>query len=200
MDEFFSNTAYQRLPSEIKKLSRDTQSVCIFLRLRKTEEQIAVETGFPLSKVSKLSSEVKRTLIANGKYDIITDPLMISIDADNSGRMEPLSVEISPEDRLALKTFLTSLEKAISGMENDDRKLLHLFFHQRMTGREILRFYEKTGMNGAEMPKSVGGVFRSVETVLKKLLAKMKNTATIGHNNLSVKALKSVLSETGVAT
>lgn len=199
MAEFFNNTAYNRLPAEVKRLSRDTQTVCIFLRLRKTEEQIALKTGFPSARVSELANEVKRALIVGGKYDLLADPVIVSLDGLEGVGREPASDQISPEESLMLKKFISALDEAVSGLARNEKRILHLFFQRRMTGRGMLDFFRKAGSKNEKLPKSEPEVFYMIEKAIKKLLMKMEESTPIGRGTLTVKGLKEILFETGVA-
>jgi DNA-directed RNA polymerase specialized sigma subunit len=189
MEELFSKTAYDRLPASIRSLPKETQTVCVFLRLRKTEEQITCETGFPAEKVSSLADEVRRTLIVDGKYDLVSEPQFTRIDDDRSELAAPETID--PEERMILDKFIDELEVAVSTMEERERKILHLYFHERMSVKEISEFLEKTGNGG-------GRVLAEIETAVKSLLAKLKGSSTFGSGILTVKALKDILNETGV--
>jgi len=193
MAELYSQTAYARLPSEIRKLSKDAQTACISLRLRKTEEQISKETGIETDRVTELADEVRRTLILNGKYDLISDPVFISLD---SAEVEPASVEhTGPEENILLEKFLKVLGKSIQLLTIAEKQLLHLFFQQRMSAQEIAGFMEKLG---AGDNKSEAQVFSDIEKVIRKLLSTIEESTPLGRGTLTVKGLKEILHETGV--
>ncbi|MDH5542855.1 MAG: hypothetical protein OEY64_07820 [Nitrospinota bacterium] len=193
MAELYSQTAYARLPSEIKKLSKDAQTACISLRLRKTEEQIARETGIDTERVTELADEVRRTLILNGKYDLISDPVFIPLD---SAEVEPSSNEgAGPEEKIVLGKFLKKLEESLQTLPVAEKQLLHLFFQQRMSAQEIAGFMGKLGnVRG----KSEAEVFGDIEKAVRKLLSSIEESTPLGRGTLTVKGLKEILHETGV--
>lgn len=198
MAEFFSKTAYTRLPAAVRKLPRNAQTVCIFLRLRKTEEQISREMEISPDETSRLANEVKRTLIVSGNYDMIAGPVFVSLDNFNGeGRTpEPVSGETAMEDSLLLKKFIEALKKGLSLLEQDERRILHLFFERRMTGNEIFDFQNRSGTG--HRFKGHSDVFYFIEKTLGKLLSRVNETTPIGRGTLTVKGLKEILGDTGV--
>jgi len=195
MAEFFSDTAYSRLPVEVRKLPRDAQTVCVFLRLRKSEEEIARETGFPPAEIARLANDVKRALILSGKYDIISDPVFLSLDELPAppGERDP----VSSEDRLMVREFISALEAAVAELPAPERRLLHLFFQQRMKPAEITEFLTRVGRQ-KQSPKSEPEAVKMMENILKKLLDTMDGKTKIGRGTLSIKGLKTIFYETGV--
>jgi len=189
MDEFFSNTAYKRLPAQIRKLSKEAQTVAIYLRIRKPSEQIALETGWQLSLVEELSREVKTELVKCGKFDIISDPIMVQYEG---GCWEPTKDEIAPEDKLMLDQFLSALNDAVKTLPKEKRQLLHLAFQQKMSLKDISAFLKKMGDKKSE-PETA----KLLENSLQELLLKVDETTPIGRGNLTVSSLKNILSETG---
>ena len=189
MEELFSRTAYDRLPASIRVLPKEAQTICVFLRLRKTEEQISVETGFPADRVSSLADEVRRTLIVDGKYDLVSEPQFTRLD-DDKGELAAIE-SVDPEERLILDRFIDELEIAISTMEERERKILHLYFHERMRVKDITDFLEKTEVGKID-------AVAEIETAVKNLLAKLKESLSFGSKGLTIKGLKDILNETGV--
>jgi len=200
----FSKTAYDRLPSAVRKLPKDAQTVCIFLRLRKTAPQISSATGLCLSETERLIKEVKRSLIVSGNYGMIADPVFVSIDTPQEEGMalETPSTSDNPEDSILLKNFLSVLRESVGTLSAAERRLLHLFFERRMTGGEIAGFCAQTGLglspDGGENPDTESEVFRAVDKAVKKLLSRMSENTPIGRGTLTVKSLKEILAHTGV--
>ena len=196
----FSKTAYDRLPSAVKKLSKEAQTVCIYMRLRKSADQIQRATALPPTETDRLIKEVQRTLIVAGSYDIIADPVFVSLDAvDEQGRqMEPAATVEEPENRLMLEEFLTALKKAVSSLAVAERRVLHLYFERQQTGAQIYEFIKQSGLDGQASPASESEVYYLIERSLKKLLSRMADSTPIGRGTLTVKGLKEVLSQTGV--
>lgn len=197
MAGFFSKTAYNRLPAVIKKMPKPAQTACILLRLRKTEEQISGEMNIPLDEASGIVKEVKRTLITSGNYDLIADPVFVSLDAyGEEGGYEPPASEESPENRILIENFISALKDALSALEPEERRILHLFFERNMTGVQIADFYKQSG-HGPTL-QNPSDVFSLIEKALKKLVARMADATPIGRGTLTVKGLKEVFRQTGL--
>lgn len=196
----FSKTAYARLPAAVKKLSKEAQTVCIYMRLRKSADQIQRETALPPDRTESLMKEVQRTLICSGSYDIIADPVFVSLDAvDEQGRqMEPAATVEAPENRMMLEEFLTALTASISALEAQEKRILHLYFERQQTGAQIYEFIKQSGLAGQAEPASESEVYYLIERSLKKLLSRMADSTPIGRGTLTVKGLKEILSQTGV--
>lgn len=196
----FSKTAYDRLPSSVKKLSKEAQTVCIYMRLRKNADQIQRATELPPAQTDRLIKEVQRTLIVAGSYDIIADPVFVSLDAvDENGRqMEPAATVEEPENRLMLEEFLAALKKAVSSLAVAERRVLHLYFERQQTGAQIYEFIKRSGLAEQASPASESEVYYLIERSLKKLLSRMADSTPIGRGTLTVKGLKEILSQTGV--
>ncbi len=193
----FSHTAYQRLPVAVRKMPKEAQTVCIYLRLRKSEETIRDEMALPPGEVSRLIAEVKRTLIVNGNYDIIADPSFVPLDeADGAAEEGP-----GMEERVMARAFLRALGDALESLTRDERRLLHLFFERRMTAAEIAAFLKGTGVRLESGGAAVAGpaeVFAMIDRAVKNLLDAVSETTPIGRGTLTVKGLKDVLYQTGV--
>lgn len=196
----FSKTAYDRLPAAVKKLSKEAQTVCIYMRLRKSADQIQRATEMPPAQTDRLIKEVQRTLIVAGSYDIIADPVFVSLDAvnENGGQMEPAATVEAPENRLMLEDFLTALTKAVSSLAVAERRVLHLYFERQQTGAQIYEFIKQSGLAEQAAPASESEVYYLIEKSLKKLLSRMADSTPIGRGTLTVKGLKEILSQTGV--
>ena len=198
----FSKTAYNRLPVSVRKLSKDAQTVCINLRLRKSPAQIAADSGFTPDETDRLIKEVQRTLIVSGNYDIISDPLFVSLDAvnENGQTIEPAANRDEPENRLMLEQFMAALKKNILILSVTERRILHLYFERQMTGSQIYEFVKKGGFSAdsKEAPASESEVYYLVEKSLKRLVADMADSTPIGRGTLTVKGLKEVLTQTGI--
>lgn len=193
----FSHTAYQRLPAAVRKMAKEAQTVCIYLRLRKSEETIRDEMALPPDEVARLVAEVKRTLIVNGNYDIISDPSFVPLEyadgavADGSGM----------EETVLARNFLRALRDALGSLGRDERRLLHLFFERHMTAAEIAGFLKGTGVrleHGDTAVTSPAEVFYMIDRAVKKLLDAVAEATPIGRGTLTVKGLKDVLYQTGV--
>ncbi len=202
----FSPTAYNRLPVSVKGLSREAQTACIFMRLRKTEGQIAQEMAISIDEAARLANTVRRALISSGEYDLIADPVMVSLseNSDNSengkGGLELASAETGMEEHVLISEFISALGEATAGLNTDERRLLHLFFERGMTGAQILDFMNKGGQAASQTKplKSESDVYYMLEKVLKGLVSRMADDTPIGRGTLTVKGLKDIFSQTGV--
>lgn len=197
MAAFFSPTAYQRLPVAIRKMAKEAQTVCIYLRLRKSEETISGEMGLPPDMVARLVAEVRRTLIVSGNYDIIADPSFVALEeADGAVAGGP-----GMEERILARDFLRALRDALGSLARDERRLLHLFFERHMTANEIVGFLRGTGIRLESGETSVTGpaeVFYMIDRAVKRLLDAVAEATPIGRGTLTVKGLKEVLYQAGV--
>ena len=198
----FSKTAYNRLPAAVRKLSKKAQTVCINLRLRKSAARIATDTGMPPDETDRLIKEVQRTLIVSGNYDIISDPVFVSLDAvnENGHGIEPAASRDEPENRIMLEQFFAALKNAIKSLSASERRILHLYFERQMTGSQICGFLEKGGLaaDSGGVPSSESEVYHLLEKSLKKLIAGMADSTPIGRGTLTVKGLKEILTQTGL--
>ncbi|MFQ5432225.1 MAG: hypothetical protein ACE5EN_06930 [Nitrospinota bacterium] len=198
----FSKTAYNRLPASVRKLSKKAQTVCINLRLRKSAAQIAADTGMPPDETDRMIKEVQRTLIVSGSYDIISDPVFVSLDAvdENGHGIEPPSSRDEPENRIMLEQFLAALKNAIKSLSAAERRILHLYFERQMTASQIYEFVKKGGpaAGSGGIPASESEVYYLLEKSLKKLVAGMADSTPIGRGTLTVKGLKEILTQTGI--
>lgn len=198
----FSKTAYNRLPAAVRKLSKKAQTVCINLRLRKSSAQIAADTGMPPDETDRLIKEVQRTLIVSGSYDIISDPVFVSLDAvnENGYGIEPAANRDEPENRIMLEQFFAALKIAIKSLSAVERRILHLYFERQMTGSQICGFLEKGGLAAGSggVPSTESELYYMIEKSLKKLIAGMADSTPIGRGTLTVKGLKEILAQTGV--
>ena len=198
----FSKTAYDRLPVAVRKLSKDAQTVCINLRLRKSPAQITVDTGMPPDETERLIKEVQRTLIISGNYDIISDPVFVSLDAvdENGHSMEPPASRDELENRMMLGQFLAALKNAIATLPTVEKRILSLYFERQMTGLQVSEFLAKVPLSAQSggTPVSESDVYYIIEKSLKKLVSSMADSTPIGRGTLTVKGLKEVLTQTGL--
>jgi hypothetical protein len=192
----FSKTAYDRLPSSVRKLGKDAQTVCIHLRLRKSADTIAKETGIGPDATALLVSEVTRALIASGNYDMIADPVFVPIDEEEGESLRSSGPDM--EDKILAGRFMSSLKKALASIPVFERRLLHLFFEARLSAKEIRAFLKASG--GGRAPEKDADVFSQIDKALKMLLDSLSNETNIGRGTLTIKGLKEVLSQTGVET
>ena len=197
MAAFFSHTAYQRLPVAVRKMAKEAQTVCIYLRLRKSEETICGEMALPPHEVARLIADVKRKLIVSGNYDIIADPSFVPLEeADGAAADGP-----GMEESVMARGFLRALRDALGTLARDERRLLHLFFERHMTASEIVGFLKGTGVRLESGETAVTGpaeVFYMIDRALKKLLDAVAEATPIGRGTLTVKGLKEVLYQAGV--
>jgi DNA-directed RNA polymerase specialized sigma subunit len=195
MAEFFSKTAYDRLPASVRKLDKNAQTVCIHLRLRKTPEAIAGEMKLSPDDASRVIAEVRRTLIASGNYDMIADPVFVPLGGDDG--VEPVMVEADMEDKILAGNFLAALKKSFAGLPASERRLLHLFFGRRMTAKEICSFL---AASGSKPSRKESELFPLLDKALKKLLDSLSQSTPIGRGTLTVKGLREILDQTGASS
>lgn len=195
----FSKTAYDRLPAAVRKLEKDAQTVCIHLRLRKATARIAAEMDIAPDEAARLEELVRRTLIAGGNYDLISNPQFVPIGEE--GAAEPVAGGAAAEDRILAGEFLKALKTSLASLAPGERRILHLFFGRKMTANGILDFQQREALDlevGGKPVKTQTEVFSAVEKSLKKLLGELTDETPIGRGTLTVKGLKEVLDQTGV--
>lgn len=192
MAEYFSKTAYERLPASVKKMDVTAQTVCINLRLRKSTETIAVEMGLDPEIASRVVAEVRRTLIASGNYGMISEPEFVDIGGEDGFDLAAGGPDM--EDKILAGNFLAALKKTLASLPSAERRLLHLFFGRRMTAKEICSFM---AASGSKPPKKESELFSLLDKALKKLLDSLSQSTPIGRGTLTVKGLREILDQTG---
>ncbi len=208
MAEFFSDTAYRRLPVAIKNLPDKERDVFIMLRMRRAESFIALRLGISLSLTREMIGRVQETLIKSGALDLIQDPVFYQLDHPrinnelDSRPFELSSHEMDVADRLELERFYGALEKSIGQLSKRSRRLLSLWYNKEMTAKEILNFYKKLGVCAREgkpiEQTTVQDIFYALEKIIQNLLEIVRTNLKQDGIELTRPALKTILSETGV--
>ncbi|VAX20262.1 hypothetical protein MNBD_NITROSPINAE04-2703 [hydrothermal vent metagenome] len=208
MAEFFSDTAYKRLPTAIKDMPEQERDVFIMLRMRRAESFIALRLGISLSLTREMVGRVQETLIKSGSLDLIQDPVFYQLDhprIDNELDSRPLELssrEMDVADRLELERFYGALGKSIGQLPKRSRRLLSLWYNKEMTAKEILNFYKKLGVCVKE-GKPIGqttvqDIFYVLEKNIQNLLEIVRTNLKQDGIELTRPALKAILNETGV--
>jgi len=208
MAEFFSDTAYKRLPAVIRSLPDKEREVFIMLRMRRAESFIASHLKISVSQTREMTGRVQEALIKSGSLDLIQDPVFYQLDhprKDDQLDSRPFELaghQMDVEDRLELTRFYTALEKSIGQLPKQSRRLLDLWYNKEMKAKEILNFYNKLGVCVKEgkpiKETTVQDVFYALEKNIKNLLAIVRTNLKQDGVELTRSALKDILNETGV--
>ena len=208
MAEFFSDTAYKRLPTAIKNLPENERDVFILLRMRRPESFIAAQLGISLDLTREIVGNVQETLIKSGSLDLIQNPVFYQLDHPrNDGDLDsrPFELpghEMDVADQLELENFYKVLGKSISQLPKQSKRLLDLWYNKEMSAKDILSFYKKLGVPVKE-GKPIGettaqDIFYALEKNIKNLLEIVRTNLKQDGVELTRSALKSILNETGV--
>lgn len=205
--ELLSQSAKNRLPSAIKKLSEKEQAVFVFLRMRRDETFISREVEEPISNVRAMIQTVQTELVKAGALDLISNPVFFPIDHpcndDDGGRSFELpSNDIDPSERMALDSFYKALKISFSSLSNEQKRLLDLWFNKEMTAKEIFNFYKRLDLPfTSKKPiksSTIQDVFYEIDKNMQKLLSLVRSNMGDSDIALTPKGLKAILSETGV--
>lgn len=194
MEEHFSKSAIDRLPSAIKGLNKDYQKIFRSLRLRKTEDQIAKRLNLSLEETRGKINTVRHELIKAGQLYLIEDPQFISINADDPDTQEiQIAVKELPIDkRIIIKEFTEILKEAVNGLPKYQLQLLKLRYNHQMSAKDILGFCNKIGISlipdkeVSELKEQ--DIFYALNTALKEVLKRLKirykDESSFGMDNL----------------
>ena len=208
MAEFFSQSAYKRLPVAIQGLSEQERAAFIFLRMKRNDAFIAKELGITISEAKGIILNVQETLIKSGTLDLIKDPVFYQIDHpkendQGDGRTFELPAQnMDIVDQISLDQFYRAIGESLDQLPKQSRRLMSLWFNKEMTAKDILSFYKKLGLPISDR-KPIGetseqDVFYALEKNIKKLLEIVRTHLNQEGEELTHSALKTILNETGV--
>lgn len=194
MEGPFSKTIIERLPSGIRALDRTCQQVFVCLRLRRSPYDIGKRLNIEQDAVADKISEVKHAMTRDGLLHLIEDPQIEPIHSDDPDEpdLPVFSREMDVENRLIIKEFIALLQKAVSELPTDHRRLLKLRYKYRMSAKDILGFCNKVGYSIIpEKDQRVLGeqdIYYALNTALKEVLRGIKTSYseeyTLGLDNL----------------
>jgi len=195
----FSDTVLKRLPSVIQALDPLEQQVYIYLRLRKTEDNISHLLTLPIEDVRQKAQRIRDALMRSGQLHLVQSPVFLSIHSDASGVFLHTipSHDASMDTKLILKELLSNLRKTIEQLPSDQARLLSLRYNHRMSAREIVSFCENLGTSLIS-GKNVGelneqDVFYALNSALKAVLRGLRGCYS--NTSLCPKGLKYILEE-----
>lgn len=180
MEEPISKSAIDRLPSTIRGLNEGYQKIYIYLRLRKTEDQIAKHLNLSLEKTREKINKVRHELIKTGQLYLIEDPQFISINADDPDTQEiQIAVKELPiDEKLVIKEFNMILKDAVNDLPKYQSQLLKLRYDHQMSAKDILGFCNKIGFSlipDKEVTKlKEQDIFYALNTAIKDVLKQLK--------------------------
>lgn len=179
MEEFFKYQARDRLPVAIKDLPETHQRVFIYLRLRKTEEQIAKLLKIPHDHIRIIIFEVKQRLVQSGQLYLVEEPRFISLEADDPDEDSP-SIPLAADDldgdhKLIIREFLSYLKESLAELPEDQARILRLRYRQDLTARQILDLAKKVRLRflipGKSLDKTTEqDIFYALNKALQALL------------------------------
>lgn len=180
MEEPISKSIIDRLPSAIKALNETCQKTYIYLRLRKSEHEIARQLNLSLEETRGKTKTVRNELIKSGQLDLIEDPQFVSLHADNPDTQDiPIAInELDIDKKLIIKEFLSFLNKATNELPEHQSNLLKLRYKHQLSAKDILGFCKKMGFSIIP-DKEVSvlkeqDVFYALNTALKEVFKKLK--------------------------
>lgn len=202
MEEPISKSALDRLPSAIRGLNDIYQKTYIYLRLRKSEEEISRLLNLSFDETRKKIKTVRSELIKAGRIDLIESPVYISIHPDNPDTPElPIAAnEIGIDKRLIIKEFLSFFKEAINELADSQVQLLKLRYKHKMSAKDILGFCNK--LNFSLIPdKDIKelkehDIFYALNTALKDVLKRLKMRYRV-ENSFGMDNLKYIFEEMG---
>ncbi|MEK6691755.1 MAG: hypothetical protein AABY78_10795 [Nitrospirota bacterium] len=194
MEEHFSTSAIDRLPSAIKGLNKDYQRIYISLRLRESENKIAGSLNLSLEETRQKINKVRHELIKAGQLYLIEDPQFISIHADNPDTQEiqVAAKELPVDKKLMIKEFNMILKEAVDDLPKYQSQLLKLRYNHQMSAKDILGFCNKIGISlipDKEITElKEQDIFYALNTALKEVLKRLKirykDESSFGMDNL----------------
>ncbi len=208
MPDLLSPSAIKRLPTAIRKLGEKERLAFVFLRMKRDEIYIARELKITVSQAREMIHVVQNTLVQSGSLDMIQDPVFFPIDhphGESDG--EERSFELPGKgmdvaDELILDRFYQILAKSLEKLDNDERRLLGLWFNKEMKAKAILLFYKNLGIpisSKKAIKKTVEqDVFYELEKNIRKLLGYVRSNINDSEIDLTPAALRAILNETGV--
>ncbi|HDH06148.1 MAG TPA: hypothetical protein ENH01_10655 [Nitrospirae bacterium] len=145
MEGHIKKSVIDRLPVAIKNLNETCRKTYVYLRLRKSEEEISRLLNLSFDETRKKIKTVRSELIKAGRIDLIESPVYISIHSDNPDTQElPLAAnEIDIDKRLIMKEFLSFFKEAINDLPDSQVQLLKLRYKHKMSAKDILGFCNK---------------------------------------------------------
>lgn len=180
MEGPISNSIINRLPSVIRGLSETYQKIYIYLRLKKSEHEIARQLNLSLEEAREKIKTIRNELIRAGQLYLIEDPQFISIHADGPDTQDiPIATkELDIDKKLIIKEFLSFLKQSINELPEHQSQLLKLRYKHQMSAKDILGFCKKGGFSlipGKEITElKEHDIFYAFNTALKDVLKLLK--------------------------
>lgn len=203
MEGPISESVIKRLPSAVKNLDETCQKTYMYLRLRKSEHEIARHLKLSLNNAREKITVVHNELSKAGQIDMIKDPQFISMHSDDPDTpdMPIASQELEIDKRLIIKEFLSSLKKAVSELPEHQSQLLKLRYKYQMTAKDILGFINNIGTSlipGKEIAEvKEQDIFYALNIAMKTILLKLK-TRYHEKNSIGLDNLKYIFEEIGI--
>ncbi|MEW6587192.1 MAG: hypothetical protein AB1442_16475 [Nitrospirota bacterium] len=203
MEGPFSKTVIERFPAVIKALDETCQQVFIYLRLRKSENEIAYLLKLSIDEAREKIEIVRNELSRAGQLDLIEDPRMVSIHSDDPDTPDiPIASEgLDIDDRLIVKEFVSCVKDIVGKLPGHQANLLLLKYRHQLPAKEILGFCKHMGtslVSGKDIAElKEQDVFYALNTALKEVLKRLKSRYK-GDESFSMDNLKYIFEEIGL--
>jgi DNA-directed RNA polymerase specialized sigma subunit len=203
MEGPISKSVVERLPSVIKNLNEACQKTYIYLRLRKSENEISRQLKLPIEETVKNIETVRNELIRAGQIDLIENPQFISIHSEDPDTPDmPLSTEeLDIDKRLIIKEFLSYLKEAVNELPEHQSRLLRLRYRHRMSAKDIVGFCKEMGFSLIPDKKVTElkehDIFYALNTTLREVFKRLKKHYT-EEKSFGLDNLKYIFEEIGI--
>jgi hypothetical protein len=197
------NVSVDRLPSAVKKLPPHCHKIYIYLRLRKSTQEIARLLSISEADVGEKKEMVRHVLAAEGMTDLIEDTRFVSIHADDPDVPElPItSAELAINKKLIINEFMAHLRDVVDSLPRHQLQLLRLRYKHHMPAKDILGFCRKVGFSIIpdkdirELKEQ--DIFYALNVALKEVLKRLKLRYN-EEKSIGLENLKYVFEEIGV--
>lgn len=200
MEGRFSESVLKRLPASVRRLDTSHQEVYIYLRVRKSPEEISRTMGLSPERVEAMVAKIRHELARSGELHLIEPPRLLPVHSHNPDTpgIQLSSGGLSVEKIAILKQFITHLRDTIESLPPQQVRLLRLRYNHGMSAKEILGFSKR--MNLCLVPEkplselSEQDIFYALTQALKAVLRGLK--ARYGDEyRLCPDSLKAILEE-----
>ncbi len=203
MEGPINKSVIDRLPSVIKGLDEMCQKTYIYLRLRKSFNEIARQLNLPIDEAREKINIVRNELIRAGQIDLIEDPKFVSIHANDPDTQDmPIaSGELDIDQKLIIKEFLLCLKQTINKLPKHQSNILKFKYKYQMSAKDILDFSNKIGLILIPDKETSGlkeqDIFYALNSALKEVFKELKVRYSEG-SSIKMENLKYIFEEIGI--
>lgn len=193
-------------PGKIPKVLQDApeieQKVFVFMRMRKSIEQIASRLKVSVEEATELANSVLEKLIKAGLQDMVLTPVEVELKEDVIDT-RPLQAKSSMEDRILLYRVCAEYRNAVNELHPEEQVLLRLFYNEELKAEEILENYRivKKNLPGGRKPEElrVEGVYKIIDKAKRKLLKLLQEKCEhLKEVNVASETVNTFLDQLGV--